>query len=696
MRRLDRLGTDAVSGLLVALFVMFLVSLSVPVRAAGPRDLESLFPLRADVTTDGAGLVRLTLPANILRACKGDLSDLRLVDLEGQEIAYLVDSGLPEEFALEAREIYQPETLAAGRTTQSREEGPSILTETYVVSTPAAPPDSGTWELVLAASRSRFVRRVSVSVGDPEDGGRMLVADASIFRLPDPPRQQLALQLPTLEAPELTVTLVGEEDFFLEPTFVFEARRRLADTAHATLELEEIESMSLDGKTRVRLERPRGLVPDTLRIRTSSPALNRRVEVWDEGPGSSTTPLADETVQRLEQAQELEIRLRPATGARLEVVIHDGGSPPLADVVFEAVVRRPALVFSVAESSTDRRSATLLFGGGRAYPPRYDLAGLIPDRTRRISGDEALVAERLFDAEKLGTARLGPQQDNPGFDPSPALSFAMRPGVEVNPRAFSHSVTVRVGDSPEGLLRLTIPPGVSADARTDLGDLRLVDGQQRQWSYLLERDAGRIELAIRPARPRRGEDKTRYHLPLSVVPLRVDQLVLDARDEFFDRGFEVVGRQLEAKRGEATLASGRLVRRLGDPRKVRIDLPGVPLESLELGVDDGDDPSLDLYGTSVRVPVSELYFAAPAGNYDLLYGNPDETAPRYELASVRDVVLAAQSLDAELGQPSANPAYSIGARFSKGSALQQILLWGALAAAVAVLAWLTLRLARQE
>ena len=52
---------------------------------------------------------------------------------------------------------------------------------------------------------------------------------------------------------------------------------------------------------------------------------------------------------------------------------------------------------------------------------------------------------------------------------------------------------------------------------------------------------------------------------------------------------------------------------------------------------EGDDARLVLPGAEGRAPAPALFVGAPAGNYDLLIGNPTAEAPRYELARVRDV-----------------------------------------------------------
>jgi hypothetical protein len=145
-----------------------------------------------------------------------------------------------------------------------------------------------------------------------------------------------------------------------------------------------------------------------------------------------------------------------------------------------------------------------------------------------------------------------------------------------------------------------------------------------------------------------------------------------------------------------TLAAGRLLRPAGDPRPVTLDLDPARAESLELTVEDGDDAPLVFRSVEARVPVPELFLAAPEGEYALLLGAPDETAPRYELERVRDVVLAVDAAGAEAAALQDNPDFSLGARLHGQGTGQRVLLWVVLIGAVVLLGALTLRLARRE
>jgi hypothetical protein len=130
---------------------------------------------------------------------------------------------------------------------------------------------------------------------------------------------------------------------------------------------------------------------------------------------------------------------------------------------------------------------------------------------------------------------------------------------------------------------------------------------------------------------------------------------------------------------------------------VTIAFPPARIVGLELVVQDGDDAPLGFTAARVRLLLPELYLAAPAGDYFLLVGDPRATAPSYELARIRDVVLAVASAPVEAGGSGRNPDYSLRARLGaarRGDLVPQLILWTVLVTAVAALTALTLRLAR--
>jgi hypothetical protein len=439
---------------------------------------------------------------------------------------------------------------------------------------------------------------------------------------------------------------------------------------------------------------------------STTPFFQRSVEVWDDGAGAREEALGRGRVFRVEAAaivEEREVEVAPGRGEALRVVIENGSSPPLADLAFLALLPRPALLFALssadgagpdgeAGAGTTAATATLRFGGGRAFRPHYDVASL-PPRLPAV-GESAQVGEALYDVARLPAATLGAVVANPSYDPQPALAWAQRAGAALDPRLWSHRRGLEARPSAEGLSRLRLGVADLGVARPDLADLRILDGERRQWAYLLERGAAFETLALASEGPRSHDGASSWTLTPPASAVTADQLTLEIAVPYFDRPFELRAR-LEGEE-ERVIATGRLARGAGDPRPVLIGFAATRFDRLELDVTDGDDAPLEVVRVEARFPVPEVFFAAPAGSYSVLVGQPEATAPRYDLERARDVVLAVRSAPAELGALEDNDAFSASARLASGEGWQRVLLWGAIVILVAFLTILTLRLARRE
>ncbi len=681
-----------------------------PVSHAGAESvaLTRLFPLEATVEVDGGGLARLVLPTEVLKACRPDLSDLRLFDRSGRPLALLVDSGRTEG-VLEATERFEPEVLDLRRDETRPEDGPARFRETYRIQSPLRAPDLGqdpsaelAWELVFEGLPSRFVRDVRVAARSVDGEVEILVDRTSIFRL-DAETSRTRIALPAMAAGEtemLDVTIEGAEGGFLEPRLRLEAVRRLEPLSRIAIALEEIERTTRDGRTIIDLARPSGVVPRLLRLETSTGAFDRRIEVFDDRAGRDPRRVASGRVFRLAgtpDGERVEIPMSGggARGAVLRVSLQDHDSPPLDDLRFTAVVRQPVIVFELPEQDGMAR-ATLRFGGGRAFRPRYDLSTLSIEPGGARSGAEAAIALRLHDAARIPLARLGPVAANPEFDTRPALAFAMHPGAALDVRVFEYRRALTVAPSEEGLSRLELGPEDTARARVDLSDVRILDGRGRQWPYLVQRDArrGSVALALEPDDAPRKQSRWLLRPPVS--PLRMERIELHSTAPYFDRAYRLYA--LDEDGDEHLVRNGRLRKDARRPRPSVIRIPAERSHGFALEIEDGDDAPLVLVSARARVPLPVLYLAADAGAYTLLIGHPELAAPAYELERVRDLVLAVGHREIETAALEANPEFSTSARLRfEGGVRGWIhtgLVWAVLLVAVAGLAAMTLRAAR--
>jgi hypothetical protein len=648
-------------------------------------DLRRLFPRRATIeagAASGASIWRLELTAQVIAECRPDLSDLRILDAHDAPVPFAIDAGKRPRAATRGIERRRARVLRADRhASPANSSAATQHVEMFELELPP-PRTEGEWQLVIEADAPEFVRRLTIE--GLRKGAALQLVKGSIFRIRGLADEGAASPLPSGPYERLIVQLAGEESFPLRPRFFFEAARRFPAPRALSVPLKVASAPSSGSERRFVLERPSGIVPSTLRLRTATAAFERRVEVFDVVRGRGPVRIGSANVFRmpLEPLIEgLELEIAPASGPTLEVRIDDGDNPPLSEVAFDAVVRAPSLVF--ARPAESERGVTLYFGGGRARAPRYDVGRLLSEP-----------ADRGAAAERGVPVRLGPVGDNPAYTPTPALAFATRPGSVVDARLYTHQRSLAVAPSSEGLVRVALSPADLGLLRPDLGDIRVVDGAGRQWPYLVDGEPNAESVPLQLGPPERRGTRSSVALALPSAPLAPSALVLDASDAYFDRGFRVSAQTPEGKSIE--LARGRLQRAAAAAQPpIVIELSPARVNSLALEVEDGDDAALRWTSASLRIDVPRLYVLAEPGVYRLLLGNALDAAPRYDVARARELILSVAFQDTPLGPLGDNPEYRASARLAAGDAPSRALLWVALGVAVAALGALTLRLVRQ-
>jgi hypothetical protein len=705
--------------LLLALAAPLLLAAD-PASPPPPADLATLFPREAEIRLERPGLQRLALPAEVLADCARDLADLRIFDASSEQVPYLVDGGAGP---LLVQLDWAPEPRSIQRRRGSGRDAPRWV-ETLVLPAPEPDPDGRerAWTLELETAARDFERDLEVVwLGDDGRETTLLRAPDSLWRFGRSAYEQLAAELPDVGPGSLRVVLSGDDGGFLDPRIRLRGRFTVDGAAALTVPMAMLSNRSEGGRTVLELERPAGLVPDRLRIETTTPLFDRAISVWDAGmpllerpPGtagaaaeSSEAPSPDllgrGRVFRIEGEKTLEQRelsLRSPESDRLRLEIDDGDSPALEEVAVLAVLSQAALVFA---GDPSRAPYLLRWGGARVAPPRYDVAPLLPKPGATVDGDRARAAAALRDPWQVASVELGPPRANPLWSPEPLLAFAMRPGAGLD---VSRWRRMRQADAPfssEGLSRFILQIEDLAELRADLGDLRVVDGQDRQWPYLLERgDAGggrtlEAPATLEPLDARDGWSRSR--LKPAAAPLPMAGLRIGAGVEFFDRPFRLLAEGVPGEGSDAPrlVASGRLRRAAGDPRPVLVAFPALRAEALLLEISDGDDAPLPLRDATLRVPSAELALVASPGPLRMLFGNPDAEAPSYEISQVRGAVTALRG-EALIVRPLlANPQYRERIRLAGGAAGAggQLVLWVLLVGAVVVLGVTTLRAVRK-
>lgn len=673
------------------LALAMLATLFAPSRAAA-QDLATLFPFEADVQPSAPGLARLVLPPEVLDRCAPDLSDVRLFDAGGNEVPYLVDPGLPSGSERVERVVADAVVTDLEREQIPRENAKTLTRERYRVRLPERAAPSGSWTLIATSAQPRWVRSVEVE-GVARDGTTVpLVPRASLVRLGQRLVDRDRIALPPFDGEEIVVTITGDKGFFLEPELRFEADRTLAASNASSRPLAILSQRSEDGRTVLEVERPPGLVAGRLHIESATPAFDRKVAVYDVAVDGGATPLGSGRIRRAPTAadaalgERLDVEIAPARRARLRIEIDDGDSPPLAELRVAALTSAPALLFALPGAAAGEAAGVLRFGGGRAYAPRYDLANLLRDAL--AEGGAALA-----DPERIPAAHLGPVRPNPRYDPAPALAPLMHAGAELDPDDWRWHRVVTIPPSPEGLALVRLAPEDLAHAEPSRADLRLVDAEKRQWPFLVAPTSERAQVALVATGPVREAGRSRWRLTLPAAPLTLDGLVVHTARPALGRRYRVL---TTVDGEERELGTGLLAQDLRRPRPATISFAPARVEELTLEVEDGDDAPLALTAVETSVALPTLLVAAPPGEYTLLAGNPDATAPRYEIERVRHVVEGLRGVRATLGDGGENASWrsTPGGTALRRERLQRAAVWAAIVLAVLVLGGLTLRAAR--
>lgn len=668
------------------------VSLVGAAAAAEPSRLAALFPQEADVFAAGDGLVRLDLPAEVMSSCRPDLSDLRIFDLEQHEVAFAIDTGGP----IERWQSHEAEVQGVQRSEIRRERAPSLWREVYRIVSPKQEPEGGSWQLEVVTAKPSFVYQLRIEQV-LDNGERVeLLASRSLFRRVDGSRTRFDVGRPT---GDIEVTIEGEEGDYLDPRFVFRSARQLDRMLESRLAMTVRETSHSAGRTILSVTRDPGLVPQRLRLESSTVWFDRAVVVWDERRGHAERRLGAGRLRRVQgnpDDDQLEITIDRPSGEGLRIEISDGDSPALGAIAVQAVVRRPSLLFAVERTQADGLVGTLRFGGGRAHLPRYDVASLVAQASAGLSGDTQ-GAVRLRDRQELAAATLGPMRANRLYDPEPILGFAMRPGTEIEPRVYAASRRLRVQPSVDGAARLVLAVEDLAHSLADLADVRVVDAQNRQWPYVIDFSVPPqpLELQVEPAATR-AQVSTYVLRP--ALALRLDSLTLATDTAMVDRPFELLAHTRTGK--TVPLMRDRMRRGPDEVAPLQLKFAATEVESFELRVEDGDNAPLVWSSAQALVRLPALVLVAPAGEYRMLVGYGEAKRPRYEVEGLSDLILSVDSgtVAAEALVP--NPDFRRLARFATGegarTTMQQLAFWGALVLATLVLGGITLRLVRSS
>ncbi len=639
--------------------------------------------LPAGLTPDGR-FIAIAIPPDVAERSLPDLADLRLVADDGREVPYVLDVDVPRTV----------ERRRSGRLVESQNEKRRASVWTVDFQTVAAFD-----RLELAVDGTDFSKRLVLETS--LDGTRWtpVGGEAWVF---DRPWRGRRIHDTTLEQPSpLTARYVRLtfDDVHSRRIALRDATAVLSTHLGGRRWTREAALVRLDTAagepSRYRVDAPPGTPVERIAIGTDDVAFWRDVRVFADGARDALEPVSGRDPiyrVRLEDAdldaEQLEIDLVRPVAAPLIVEIDDADSPPLG---------RPRATLSGMER---RALAPIVTGGLTLY---YGNAG-----TRRPVYDLEALRTRLSLVASYPQATLGAETVNPRFTPLAPMAFLAARGATADTSRWTVARALRIGGRDD-IYTLTLAPADLAHLRPDLGDIRLVDGERRQVPYVLEprAAASKVALSVQPGTPRAGAARTSaWQLavpatmpdaaPQSAAPLTA--LELTFADAFYTRPAVLLALDRRSPHGlrvlqQGTLRASRRVTGTPEPQVFALDDERTTTLALEVG--DGDNAPLTLTRAEAVVWVPRITFKAGPGDYRLLFGNPDAAPPTYDLAGLRQDVLAysAIPIDATAIQPPAlNRDYARGARDVLSSLERGPLLWGALGVSIVALLWLTRRI----
>lgn len=661
---------------------MILVLATLLLAADNPVDAErAAWRYKRAVTVAGSeSLASLVLPPEVsTRAAPGG-RDLRLVDETGREIPYLLD------WTSEAEGLatWRVDVKDVRREQEETREASAIRSQWTL--------DLGELrtftDLALRVPDVAFAWHVRVEASADAKAFEVILKDAALFdqtwNNERVRRTEIRFEAP-VTARYLRLTARSASDsraLEIEGASVTLRRRLKGDAWSMNV---AVEPAPVPGGGRAKTTRyllnASSLLPfDEVEIVCDDAAFSRRARLTEEyGNGKKTeTLLGEGPLFRLRASDAIiageSVRLpaRSGNGGALYLEIDDAGSPPLRGLKVRLHGSRVRLVFPVSG-----KSLSLYYGNEATRAPAYDLEGLRPRLTQAIG-----TASSSVDAEEA----------NPLFRREPPLRFAATLGASLDPSKWRRERAIaRITE--EDVYTITLHAADLAALRPDLADLRVVNDNNLQVPFLIDRDFGEERVPLKVRKEAAAEHRSRYNLgPAETLPgdtaPRVSRIEIEVSDAFFERPARLLYSTNQAQR-EAPF-SFTLTRK--PPSSGPLGLgTSAPLEAMTLEIDDGDNAPLDLRSAVAIVRVPRIVFKAAPESLRLLLGNRGAAAPRYDIAGLRSELLAYSAIAAHAGALAENQGARPGLFSGFEAAPRGALVWAAIIVAIIALVALTMK-----
>ena len=669
------------------------------------------FRFERPIATSGSGPQRLAIDVPLLAAASpfrttvrsrdpetgartvilsDGLRDLRLYDAGGSEIGYMLVGGPPPEPSYTNATILPVPPVDDKKIKTSGFEadlGEPLTIDRFRVEGIAAP----------------FLKRVMLEGSGDRRRWTTLVADGTLFDLPDERLRQIELRFPPGAFRYLRLTWDDSHSARVTSTPAAAAGRlpESAPPPPLTTALVFERRASEPGFSRFRINLPAGHLPivaldlDVPASPASGGHILRQARVFQ--PQLTETELlprllGESTLRRVVRddvtASALRLPMDPPSEAQLDLEIEDGDNPPLDLRGVTAVFADLPWIYVEAPAS----GLIARYGNTTLAAPRYD-----------IEAERDRIQLHTVPQAAWGVPRARAEAENaPGAAP-PLPTF----GASLDTSAFKYVRTVPAGSA--GLIAVAFDANALAHSTGParrFSDVRVVDDADRQIPYLIEQlpeplsiavpleKLGSVPRTLPPARSGRSV----YRLTFPVEGLPPARLVITTSARVFDRRITVgEERERDERRRDPWFDMLAIV----EWRHADQDRPAAPLTinlrtphntSLLVVVDEGDNTPLPIDKAQLLLPSYRIRLYRGTGTpLRVAYGRSDLPRPQYDLALLTPQVLGAPArevtLDAERAASGAAATASI---VSPG------LFWGALGVAVIALVAVIVRLLKNE
>jgi hypothetical protein len=621
---------------------------------------------------------------DVVATATGGLSDLRLFDASGKEVAYL----------LVPNPTIDPTWRAALAIL------PVAPVETQKEKTSGFEADLGS---LLIFDRLRidglsppYLKRIRLEGSGDRSRWTLLVGEGTVFDLPDSRLRQTELSFAAGSYRYFRVTWDDARSARVAQAPGVAARETSTATGRAPLTTPVAfeRRPSEPGHSRFHVRLPSGRLPiAALTLDVTGGHVLREVEVYEARlAGAEAVPavIGRGTLKRVEQgslaAVALRVPIEAPIEAEIDLVVDDGDNPPLdLRAITAEFAELPWIYFEAPEGALTAR-----YGNPSLLAPKYDLEATRP----------ALRIETVIDAT-WGEPRTRTADENAvsAVPPLPTV------GAPVDPGTFRFVRDIPGGDA--GLIAVRLDQAALAHSNgpaSRFGDVRVIDADGRQIPYLIERSSEplSIELSLarlttRPAAlgPSRVS-QTVYRIAWPYAGLPSPRLVLSTSARVFKRPIHIAAEHEADRRHRdpwiETLATTTWVHADQDtpaPALV-MSLPTLEGKQALLIVEEGDNAALPIGVARVLLPAYRIrLFRERERSLRLAYGRTDLAPPSYDLALLATRVFGVSAVEVSPGPEREERAGSAAGVFSPR------LFWGILIGAVIVLLGLIARLIRK-